>query len=94
MTRFDDQSDIKVILTNIVHNVSFAMDTFQDVRGFFTSTERGQAIEGPYEAGFGVGRLIYYLLADNELAKQEDPADGMELPTFDFSGDGEEEQTE
>ena len=69
MTRFDDQYDIKVIITNIVHNVSFAMDTYLDVKGFFTSTERGQAFDGPYEAGFGVGRLVYYLLADNELAK-------------------------
>ena len=69
MSRFDDQYDIKVIMTNVVHNFSFAVDTYQDVRGFFESTERGQAFEGPYEAGFGVGRLFYYLLADNEVAK-------------------------
>ena len=82
LARFDDQYDIKVIITNIVHNVSFATDTYQDVRGFFLSTERGQAFEGPYEAGFGIGRLIYYLIADNELAKQVDPAEGMDLPDY------------
>ena len=86
LARFDDQYDIKVIITNIVHNVAFATDTVLDVRGFFMSTERGQAFEGPYEAGFGIGRLVYYLIADNELAKQVDPAEGMDLPTFDFSG--------
>ena len=31
LARFDDQYDIKVILTNIVHNVSFAVDTYLDV---------------------------------------------------------------
>ena len=35
---------------------------------------------------------MYYLIADNELAKQVDPAEGMDLPSFDFSSgndDGE-----
>lgn len=65
------------------------IDTYQDVMGFFNSTERGQTFEGPYEAGFGIGRLVYYLLADNELAKQVDPAEGMDLPIFDFDGDSQ-----
>ena len=39
--RFDDQYDIKVIITNVVHNVSYMVDTYQDVKSFFTSTERG-----------------------------------------------------
>lgn len=84
--RFNDAYDVKVILTNIVHNVSYVVDTYEDVKDFFLTTERGQGFEGPYEAGYGIGRLVYYLIADNELAKQVDPAEGMDLPEY-FGGE-------
>ena len=81
-SRFDDQSDIKLLITNIVHNISFVMDTLYDLREFFFTRSQERAdnsIQGSYDAGYGAGRLIYYLIADNELAKQVDPAEGMDI---------------
>ena len=66
ISRFNDSDDIRLILTNILHNASFVIETSTDVWNFLTSSERGQTDEGPYEAGYGAGRLIYYILTDNE----------------------------
>ena len=55
-------------MTNILHNFSFAVDTWNDVETFFTSEAKGQGFDGPYDAGFGIGRLVSYIVADNELA--------------------------
>ena len=63
---FNDSDDIRLILTNILHNASFVIETSTDVWNFLTSSERGQTDEGPYEAGYGGGRIIYYVLTDNE----------------------------
>ena len=95
-SRFDDQSDIKLLITNVVHNVSLFMDTLKDLQAFFftRSLERSPEaqIQGPYDAGFGAGRLVFYLIADNELAKQKDPAEGMDIVLW-FEDETPEEET-
>ena len=97
-SRFDDQSDIKLLITNVVHNVSLFMDTLKDLQAFFftRSQERSPEaqIQGPYDAGYGAGRLVFYLIADNELAKQKDPAEGMNIVLwFEDETSPEEEET-
>ena len=70
------------------------MDTLYDLREFFFTRSQERAdnsIQGSYDAGYGAGRLIYYLIADNELAKQVDPAEGMDI---DLSLFGLDDQTE
>ena len=42
----------------------------------------GEVDEQPYYAGYGVGRIVFYLLADNELAVSVDPAEGYDLPGY------------
>ena len=80
--RFNDWYDIKVILTNVIFNYPLVIDTALDVQVFFTSDDRVSANEAPYEAGYGCGRIVYYLLTDNELAKMVDPAEGMDIPGY------------
>ena len=81
-SRFDDFLDGKLIITNIVYNFPYAVDTAQDVWNFLTTPETTNYFDGHYDAGFGVGRLVYYVLADNELAVSRDPAEGMDLPGY------------
>jgi hypothetical protein len=80
--RFDDFSDIKVILTNAIFNYPKVIDTARELKDFFTSDEQVSANEAPYEAGFGCGRMVYYLFTDNELTNMVDPAAGMDMPGY------------
>lgn len=77
---FDSLDDIRRIMDNLVHNFSYMMDAILDVSSFFNSGDRGAHIDGPYEAGFGVGMLIFYLLADDTTVFMVDPAEGVEMP--------------
>lgn len=42
----------------------------------------GGVDDQPYFAGYGFGRIVFYLLADNELALSVDPAEGYDLPGY------------
>lgn len=77
---FDSLDDIRRIIDNIVHNFSFMMDALLDVSSFFNSGERGQWIDGPYDAGFGIGRFFYYLIVDETTTLMIDPAEGAVMP--------------
>ena len=77
---FDTLDDIRRIIDNFVHNFSYMMDAILDVSSFFNSGDRGQHIDGPYDAGFGVGMLIFYLVADDTSTLMVDPAKDAELP--------------
>mmetsp|Transcript_35539 Transcript_35539/g.43560 ORF Transcript_35539/g.43560 Transcript_35539/m.43560 type:complete len:197 (+) Transcript_35539:978-1568(+) len=61
----NDWSDVRLVLTNIIHNVGFVHDAYSEVKMFFQSQERGQARSGPYEAGYGAGRMLYFVFAEN-----------------------------
>lgn len=78
-SHFDDSYDGKVIMTNVIGRYSLIVDAAMDLKNFFTLDHKGQTEEGPYEAGFGMGRIVYYLLSDNPEAKMVDPAEGLEL---------------
>ena len=82
--RFDNQSDIRVVASNTIHNISYMVDAARDIREFFISTDRGQAIEGPYMAGYGAGRILYFLMGESEFSRQKDPAEGMDMPKYIF----------
>ena len=41
-SRFNDSDDIRLIITNVLHNASYVIDTSMDVWNFLTSSERGQ----------------------------------------------------
>lgn len=41
MRRFDDTSDIRIVMANVVHNVSYFIDTLQELRSYFNSSEEG-----------------------------------------------------
>ena len=77
---FDTLDDIRRIIDNFVHNFSYMMDAILDVSSFFNTGDRGQHIDGPYDAGFGVGMLIFYLIADDSSTVMVDPAEGALLP--------------
>ena len=77
---FDTLDDIRRIIDNFVHNFSFMMDAILDVSSFFNDGDRGQHIDGCYDAGFGVGMLVFYLIADDSSAVMVDPAEGAVLP--------------
>ena len=77
---FDTLDDIRRIIDNFVHNFSYMMDAILDISSFFNSGDRGQHIDGPYDAGYGIGMLIFYLVADDTSTLMVDPAEGVELP--------------
>jgi len=77
---FDSLDDIRRIIDNLVHNFAYMMDIIFDVSSFFNSGDRGQYMEGPYDAGFGIGMLVFYLLADDTTSVMVDPAEGAEMP--------------
>ena len=79
-TYFDSLDDIRRIIDNIVHNFSFMMDALLDVSSFFNSGDRGQWINGPYDAGFGIGKFFYYLFVDETTTLMVDPAEGAVMP--------------
>ena len=56
------------------------MDAIFDVSSFFNSEDRGVHIDGPYEAGFGIGMIIFYILADDTTVLMFDPAENAEMP--------------
>ena len=62
--KVDDWGDARLVVTNLIHNVGFVHDAYSEVKMFFKSEERGQARSGPYEAGFGAGRMLYFIMAD------------------------------
>ena len=64
---------------NMIFRYPLMVDAVTDLKSFFTSGHKGQTEEGPYEAGFGMGRIVYYLLSDNSEAKMVDPAEGKDL---------------
>ena len=69
----------------MIHNTGLVINTFNDLKAFFLdpSPEReDNSIQEPGSAGYGTGRIIFYLLSDNELAKQVDPAEGMDFYWF------------
>ena len=39
--KFDDWYDLRILLSNIVHNVSYAHDAYREVYEFFDSDDRG-----------------------------------------------------
>ena len=80
MWLFDDLDDIRRVIDNLVHNFSFIMDAILDVNSFFNSGDRGQHFTGPYDAGFGVGMVIFYLIADDSSGEMIDPAEGATMP--------------
>ena len=77
---FDTLDDIRRIIDNFVHNFSFMMDAILDVSSFFNDGVRGQHIDGPYDAGFGIGMLVFYLIADDTSTLMVDPAKDVEMP--------------
>ena len=77
---FDELNDIRRIIDNLVHNFSFMMDTIFDISSFFNDGNRGQYLTGPYDAGYGIGMLIFYLLADDTTTVMVDPAQDVVLP--------------
>jgi len=77
---FDDIDDIRRVIDNLVHNFSFIMDAILDVNSFFNSGERGQHYDGPYDAGYGIGMVVFYLLADDSSGLMVDPAEGATMP--------------
>ena len=80
----DDWHDARLIATNIIHNIAFVHDAYNEVKQFFASEERGQARDGPYDAGFGAGRMLFFIFAENALNEQFDPAKGAKTPRFYF----------
>merc|ERR1712016_145984 len=40
------------------------VDVVLDLSSFFNDSDRGQYMTGPYDAGYGIGMLIFYLVAD------------------------------
>ena len=77
---FDTLDDIRRIIDNLVHNFSYMMDAILDVSSFFNSGDRGQHIDGPYDAGFGIGMLVFYLIADDTSTVMVDPAENAVMP--------------
>jgi len=77
---FDTLDDIRRIIDNFVHNFSYMMDAILDISSFFNSGDRGQHIDGPYDAGFGIGMLIFYLIADDTSTLMVDPAKDAVMP--------------
>lgn len=77
---FDSLDDIRRIIDNFVHNFSFMTDAILDVSSFFNDGLRGQYIEGPYDAGYGIGMLVFYLFVDETTVLMQDPAADAELP--------------
>lgn len=77
---FDDLDDIRRVIDNLVHNFSFMMDAILDVNSFFNSGERGQHFDGPYDAGFGIGMVVFYLIADDSSGVMVDPAENATMP--------------
>lgn len=73
---FDDWWDLKAILLNLVYNYPHAIDTIRDVESFFNEEQTSLTSKDVYISGFGVGRLIYYVLNQNEMPKPVDPAEG------------------
>ena len=37
-------------------------------------------MEGPYDAGYGIGMLVFYLIADETTVFMVDPAEGAQVP--------------
>lgn len=77
---FDDLDDIRRVIDNLVHNFSFIMDAILDVNSFFNSGDRGQHFDGPYDAGYGIGMVVFYLIADDSSGLMVDPAEGATMP--------------
>ena len=77
---FDELEDIRRVIDNLVHNFSYMMDAVLDVSSFFNSTERGQHLDGPYEAGYGVGMVVFYLIGDDTSGEMIDPAKDAVMP--------------
>ena len=67
------------MLANLVHNFALGVDAARDVYYFFTGTGEGNDPEGVYNAGYGSGRILYYIIVDDEFSGMVDPAEGMDL---------------
>ena len=80
----NDWHDARKVATNLIHNVGFVHDAYNEVKQFFNSEERGQARSGPYEAGYGSGRMLFFIFAENAYTQPYDPAKDAELPRFYF----------
>ena len=76
---FDDWWDLKAFLLNLVYNYPLVVDTIRDVKSFFTEDEAYLTSRDVYESGFGVGRLIYYVLSQNGMPEPVDPAKGQNI---------------
>ena len=72
---FDTLDDIRRIIDNFVHNFSYMVDVVLDLSSFFNDSDRGQYMTGPYDAGYGIGMLIFYLVADETTVLMVDPAE-------------------
>jgi len=77
---FDEIDDIRRVIDNLVHNFSYMMDAILDVNSFFNESTRGAHLTGPYEAGYGIGMVVYYLIGDDTSGEMVDPAADAVLP--------------
>jgi len=70
---FDDLSDIRRILDNLVHNFGVVYVSISDLVDYFGASEEGQELQGPYQAGFAAGRILFYAFVDDSSSRMVDP---------------------
>ena len=79
--RFNAVDDGKVMTVNLIQYYSDIVDSAKAVNDFFTSEDRGVGEEAPFEAGYGAGRIVYYIMQENLIYEQpRDPAENHDSP--------------